>query len=261
MPGVYVCVMAAADDVRTWLDGIAPGQFRALFDHLPGAMFFAKDAQLRLVLANRAFVARCGFAREADIVGRTDEWMFPPRLAAKYRRDDLRVLATGEPLLGLVELFPDAVGRPGWAITDKLPVRSRDGTVCGVCGLVRSYAGQAAAIQPYLELAGVAEHLQRQCREPLDVARLAKLAKLSVRQFERKFRSTFQTSPRGYLMQMRVARACELLAASKAPLTEIALAVGFYDHSDFARQFKKHIGQSPGAWRRGRLAAGRTSLL
>lgn len=242
--------MASADDARAWLDGIAPGQFLALFDHLPGAMFFAKDAQLRLVLANRAFVARCGFAREEEIVGRTDDWMFPPRLAAKYRRDDLRVLATGEPLLGLVELFPDVAGRPDWAVTDKLPIRSRDGTVCGVGGLVRSYEGQARAIQPYLELAGVAEHLQRTFREPLDVAHLAKLAKLSVRQFERKFRGTFQTTPRGYLMQLRIARACELLFASPAPLTEIALAAGFYDHSDFARQFKKHIGQSPGAWRR-----------
>ncbi len=234
---------------------MAPGQFRHLFDHLAGTLFFAKDRQLNLVMGNLAFVRRCGLQHEEQLVGLRDEMIFPPRLAAKYRRDDQRVLADGKPLLGLIELFPGAAGRPEWFITDKLPLVDRDGAVCGVCGIVRSYEEQRAAIAPYLELAAVADHLKQNFREPLDVARLARMAKLSVRQFERKFRSTFQTTPRGYLMQMRVIHACELLQRSNLPITEVALAAGFYDHSDFARHFRKQMGLSASAYRRSAAAA------
>ena len=234
-----------------WLSHMAPGQFRHLFDHLAGTMFFAKDRQLHLMAGNLAFVRRCGLEHEEQLVGLRDEMIFPPRLAAKYRRDDLRVIAEGRPLLGLIELFPNAAGRPEWFVTDKLPLFDRDGVVCGVCGIVRSYEEQHAAIAPYLELAAVADHLKENFREPLDVARLARMARLSVRQFERKFRGTFQTTPRAYLMQMRVIRACELLSRTAMPITEIALAAGFYDHSDFARQFRRHMGLSASAYRRG----------
>jgi AraC-like DNA-binding protein len=212
---------------REWMEQLPPGQFRHLFDHLPGTLFFAKDREGRLMAGNPAFVKRCGFLREDQIVGLTDQQIFPPRLAEKYQQ-----------------------GRPEWFITDKLPLFDRDGGVCGLCGTVRSYEEQRAAIQPYLELADVAEHLKANFRERLEVSELAEIAGLSVRQFERKFRKTFQTTPRSYLMRMRVIKACELLASSKLPITEIALESGFYDHSDFSRQFRKHMGQAPTAYRR-----------
>lgn len=235
---------------RKWIEELPPGQFRHLFDHLPGTLFFAKDRSGRLVAGNPAFVKRCGFQREEEIVGLTDARIFPPRLAEKYHRDDEKVISTGQPLLGLIELFPNAQGRPEWYITDKLPLFDREGKVCGLCGTVRSYEEQRAAIQPYLELAEVAEHLKANFRERLEVAELAQIAGLSVRQFERKFRKTFQTTPRSYLMRMRVIKACELLASTNMPITEVALESGFYDHSDFSRQFRKHMGQAPTAYRR-----------
>lgn len=235
---------------RKWIEELPPGQFRHLFDHLPGTLFFAKDRSGRLVAGNPAFVKRCGFQKEEEIVGLTDSKIFPPRLAEKYHRDDEKVISTGQPLLGLIELFPNAQGRPEWYITDKLPLFDREGKVCGLCGTVRSYEEQRAAIQPYLELAEVAEHLKANFRERLEVAELAQIAGLSVRQFERKFRKTFQTTPRSYLMRMRVIKACELLASTNMPITEVALESGFYDHSDFSRQFRKHMGQAPTAYRR-----------
>lgn len=155
-------------------------------------------------------------------------------------------------MLGTVELFPNSEGRPEWYVTDKLPLFDRDGKVCGVCGTVRSLEAQRAAIQPYLELANVAEHLKNHFREKLDVPRLAAMAGLSIRQFERKFRSTFQTTPREYLMRMRVIESCELLGRTNLPVTEVALEAGFYDHSDFARHFRRQMGQSATSYRRER---------
>lgn len=241
--------------VRDWADGLQPGQFRHLFDHLPGTMFFAKDGRFRLMMGNPAFVRRCGFQNEAELVGLTDDGIFPPRLARKYRADDERVLRTGKPLHGLIELFPGEAGSPEWFVTDKLPLFGRDGRPGGICGIVRSYEGQHAALRPYLELADVAEHLKAHVREPLDVGSLARMTKLSVRQFGRKFLATFRMTPRSYLMRLRVSRACELLAQTTQPITDVALAAGFYDHSDFARHFKKHMGQSASEYRRAAAAS------
>ena len=49
---------------------------------------------------------------------------------------------------------------------------------------------------------------------------------------------------------MRILAACDLLQSSEQSVTEVALEVGFYDHSDFSRQFRRIMGQSPTDYRR-----------
>ncbi len=46
------------------------------------------------------------------------------------------------------------------------------------------------------------------------------------------------------MLRMRVIEACRLLVETRLPVTLVALEAGFYDHSDFARQFRRHMGQS-----------------
>ena len=43
---------------RAWLDGLRPGSVQGLFEYLPDTLYFAKDAQLRLMAGNRAFVKK-----------------------------------------------------------------------------------------------------------------------------------------------------------------------------------------------------------
>lgn len=234
---------------KSWDDQLQPGQFRHLFDHLPGTLFFAKDLEGRLMAGNPAFVKRCGFQMESEIIGISDISVFSPRLAEKYHKDDLRVFSTGKPLLGIIELFPNQDGKPEWFITDKLPLFNLLGKVCGLCGTVRSYEAQRAAMQPYLELAIVADHLKLHFREKLDLPLLANMAQMSVRQFERKFRATFQMTPQEYMIRMRVIEACDQLVRTNQPVTTVALDSGFYDHSDFARQFRRHMGQTASQYR------------
>lgn len=202
------------------------------------------------MFANVAFARRCGFQAEAEVIGLCDEDIFAPALAERYREGDRRVIASGQPMLGIIELFPNALGRPEWCETNKLPLRDRQGRICGLCGTVKSYEGARAAIQPYLDLAPAADYLKQHYQEKLDVIHLAKLSGLSVRQFERKFRQTFQMSPRSYLIRMRVAIAAEVLRTTGRRPTEIAMEVGFYDHSDFSRQFRRAMGLSPTHYRR-----------
>ena len=75
------------------------------------------------------------------------------------------------------------------------------------------------------------------------------MAGLSVRQFERNFLSTFRTTPKHYIMRLRVLLACDQLLETRRSITEIALAAGFCDHSAFARHFRKQMGLSPRAYR------------
>jgi len=235
-----------------WARRLQAGQFRQLFEFVPHTLFFAKDLQGRLMYANTAFAQRCGFPSEAGMVGLLDEDIFPPALVERYRESDRRVIATSRPVLGIIELFPNVLGEPDWCETNKLPLLDREEQVCGVYGTVRSYEGARAAIQPYLDLAPSADYLKEHYAERLDIGQLARLSGMSVRQFERRFSQTFRMSPRTYLVRMRVAIAAELLRSTSRRATEIALEVGFYDHSDFSRQFRRTMGVSPTDYRKQR---------
>lgn len=238
----------------TWTRRLQAGQFRQLFELVPHTLFFAKDLEGRLMFANTAFAQRCGFNSETEIVGLRDEDIFSPALAERYREGDRRVIATGQPVLGIIELFPNVLGEPDWCETNKLPLLDREERVCGVYGTVRSYEGARAAIQPYLDLAPSADYLKEHYAERLDIVKLARLSGMSVRQFERRFNQTFRMNPRTYLVRMRVAIAADLLRTTTRRATEIALEVGFYDHSDFSRQFRRTMGVSPTDYRRQRTA-------
>ena len=238
-----------------WRQRLRPGEIRRLFEHVPGTLFFAKNASGEIMMGNRQFVERCGFKTEDELIGHQDQEIFPPHMAEKYREDDLKVIRTGEPLLQIVELFPNRHGDPEWFITDKLPLFDIDGRVCGVCGIVRSYEGARRVLQPYLDLAPVADYIKAHCGEPIAIRDLAKMAGLSVRQFERNFLSTFRTTPKHYIMRLRVLLACDQLLETRRSITEIALCAGFCDHSAFARHFRKQMGLSPRDYREKYLAS------
>jgi YesN/AraC family two-component response regulator len=52
-----------------------------------------------------------------------------------------------------------------------------------------------------------------------------------------------------WIAGIRMAKAKRLLTETALPIAEIARAVGIDDAGYFARQFRKHVGVAPGAWR------------
>lgn len=90
----------------------------------------------------------------------------------------------------------------------------------------------------------------------LSLSQLAPMISCSPRHLNRLFRTELGTSFREKQIELRLARACELLANSDAKVVEIALESGYQSSSVFSELFKRHFGVSPGQWRRQRLAGG-----
>jgi len=224
--------------------------FQVLFDHLHNVCLFAKDREGRLLVVNRALVERFGLSDESHIIGKTDFDLHPGGHARKYREDDLRVMETGRSMLNIIELFLDLRGVPTWHVTNKMPAIGRDGRVVGVMGTIETYENRTTIGITSKSLLKAYEYLRTNSSGPISIRKLAADCGLSVRQFERKFREQVWTTPRELIIRMRVQRACDLLRQTSTSLSDVALACGFYDQADFNRHFKKHLGLTPGEYRR-----------
>ncbi|QSB17559.1 helix-turn-helix transcriptional regulator [Natronosporangium hydrolyticum] len=95
--------------------------------------------------------------------------------------------------------------------------------------------------------------MDRDYAEPLDIPALARLAHVSEGYFIRSFQATFGETPHRYLQRRRVERAMALLRTSDRSVTEVSLAVGFNSLGTFSRTFHAIVGESPSAYRRGRV--------
>jgi AraC family transcriptional regulator len=65
----------------------------------------------------------------------------------------------------------------------------------------------------------------------------------------REFRKRFHCTIGEYIRKRRIEHACNLLANSHTPLSEIALTCGFSDQSHFSATFKAHTGLTPAKFR------------
>jgi AraC-like DNA-binding protein len=86
-------------------------------------------------------------------------------------------------------------------------------------------------------------------REPLDVAELARAARLSQAHFSREFRRAFGESPHRYLLTRRLERAASLLCSTDWTVAEICFSVGLSSVGSFTTSFTRAYGRSPTAYR------------
>ena len=231
---------------------IRPDQaFHLLFDHLPGMLFFAKDCDGRLFAANRALLQLYGYADKTKFWGVTDFELLPHSLAEKFRQDDLKITASGEPMLEIVEVFMSKTGIPRWFLTNKLPIFNRDNKVIGVMGTIQDYDVQRELLPPDMDISPALDHIGGHFHTTdISIPELAKMSGLSVRQFERKFKQHLKVPPQQFIVKMRVYAACDDLRRSRKLIADIATDFGFFDQAAFSHQFKKHMGMTPMQYRK-----------
>ena len=85
--------------------------------------------------------------------------------------------------------------------------------------------------------------------EPLDVATLARAARLSQAHFSREFRRVFGESPHQYLLTRRLERAAALLRSTDRSVADICITVGLHSVGSFTTSFRRAFGQSPTQYR------------
>ncbi len=82
------------------------------------------------------------------------------------------------------------------------------------------------------------------------VQKMAERANLVDRTFVRRFKDATGQTPLAYTQAVRVERAREMLEATRRPVSEIALSVGYRDISHFSHLFQREVGITPGAYRK-----------
>ena len=126
----------------------AEAKLRAIVESTTDAIFM-KDLEGRYLMVNPATLAILGLA-ERDIVGQTDDAVFPPGLAKRFREDDQAVIARGEPLS--IDETVEGPDGPRHMFTTKVPYRAADGTVIGLIAISRDITERKLAEAERAEL-------------------------------------------------------------------------------------------------------------
>ncbi len=100
-----------------------------------------------------------------------------------------------------------------------------------------------------LKIGSAISHIAENYHKPVDLEKLARLAGMPVRSFQRTFKDAMGTSPIDYLLKIRISRAAELLRSGHFSATDAAYEVGFNDSNYFSRQFTRIVGMPPGKYR------------
>jgi len=110
--------------------------FHALMETAADSIYF-KDRECRLTRVNRKMAKDLGVSDPADLVGKTDIDLFGEEFGHETRLDDLRIMETDRPIVGVIESRRLANGRINWTLTTKLPLHDEAGNVVGLMGITR----------------------------------------------------------------------------------------------------------------------------
>lgn len=95
----------------------------------------------------------------------------------------------------------------------------------------------------------VLDYMREHFRKSLTIAELSREAGSSHFHFVKLFRQKLGITPHRYLVQLRMAAACTMLASSDMRIAEIASACGMDNAAHFTAAFKKHYLQTPTKYR------------
>ncbi|MBR9883091.1 MAG: helix-turn-helix domain-containing protein [Oceanospirillales bacterium] len=100
-------------------------------------------------------------------------------------------------------------------------------------------AAETRAVHPALS------YMQLHLGEHITEERLAQFCNMRPLQFSRMFKKAYDVTFQEMLQQLRVKEATRLLENPDLQILDVALTVGYRDHSYFCRVFKKYLGVTP----------------
>jgi PAS domain S-box-containing protein len=117
-------------------------ELRVLFDLTPALICF-KDTHNRILRVNQRLAETLGRSVE-ELEGKLT-FEIDPREAEKFFADDLEVIHSGNPKLGIIETIRDREGRAIWVQTDKVPVFDKDAKVIGIVVMCQDITNRKSA--------------------------------------------------------------------------------------------------------------------
>jgi AraC-like DNA-binding protein len=220
-----------------------------LFNALPDTRFFIKNAAGVYMYASRGMCLAHGYNDDSSILGKCDHDFIPAYLADQYTRDDRDVL-DGKEIWERVEMVMRHPGCTDWYVTSKIPLRSKHANIIGLAGVSRNLEAAAKFATPFTQLAPALDYIREHYAERLEVGKIAGLAGMAARSFQRHFKQAFHVSPTEHLRQFRLGKACQLLIETDLTIAAVAAETGFTDHSHLVRAFTKSLGETPGMYRK-----------
>lgn len=114
----------------------------ALMESMPEQIYF-KDTEGRFLRINQVQANALGVSHPDDAIGTRDNDYYVNEICEEARQDELRIIATGQPLIDKTEgqtLYNDETKTSSerWVSTTKAPIFDRDGTVIGIVGITRN---------------------------------------------------------------------------------------------------------------------------
>ena len=107
---------------------------RTLIDNLPLNVFI-KDLDSRKILVNQSELDYLGIKDQAEVLGKNDFDLYDKEIAEISREEDLRVMRSGEPMLGVETINVKKDGTTTTFLTSKIPLKGNKGNVKGLIGI------------------------------------------------------------------------------------------------------------------------------
>ena len=98
------------------------------------------------------------------------------------------------------------------------------------------------------------EYIEENFRSPITLEQLAKSCDMSVTNFRREWRRVYRSTPIQYRDQIRLSCAKEYLISGYYSVAEVAGRCGFENPTYFIRFFGKHVGMTPGEFKKQSLS-------
>jgi PAS domain S-box-containing protein len=107
-----------------------------LLENVPDGVWF-KDRESRFTWINKSLMLDFNKTDRESIIGKSDSDFFTPEHAAEARRDELRIMETGQALINQLEHDNYGDGTPRWVYTTKIPLHDVQGQIIGTCGVTK----------------------------------------------------------------------------------------------------------------------------
>ncbi len=133
---------------------------RLVLDSIPVGVYW-KDRDLNYLGCNRHAALDAGLETPTDIVGKSDHQLAWRNRADDQRRDDLRVIESGEARLECEERVARPEGQVGFLRVNKIPLRDRLGNIVGLLGTYEDITERKRAEQRRALVSQVLELLNR----------------------------------------------------------------------------------------------------